>query len=171
MINQNNYYSLKWLIMSVLYASYNSVLLIPVLIAIKGYIKNNKSIKKLSISVSVITIILLMTIFGLLLSVNYNLELLEMPAVYAVSTNFSGIKGIYEIIILISIFTTAMSLGMGFLNNIAEKTNKYDLIRLLMCVTSVFFSKIGFANLVSSLYPLLGILGIIQIAQILRFKQ
>ena len=156
--------------MSILYSSYNSVLLIPVLIPLKKYIKNKNIIKNISIAVSIVTIVLLMTIFGFLLSANYNLKELEMPAVFAITNNYPRIKKVYEIIILISIFTTAMSLGMGFLNNMSKKAKNNNLIRLTICITSVFFSKIGFANLVKSLYPLLGVLGIIQIVQIIRYN-
>ena len=57
------------LITSVLYASYNCVLLIPVLISIKELIVKSKNIKYISIMVSIILIILLSIVFLFLINV------------------------------------------------------------------------------------------------------
>ena len=91
-----------------------------------------------------------------------------MPAVYAINKIWHNIKNIYGIIILISIFTTAISLGISFLNNTYKNKKSYNIIALIICLTSIMFSGIGFSNLVNLLYPILGFLGIIQIVQILR---
>lgn len=163
-INLQNYITQQnnnnWLITSILYSSYNSVLLIPVLISLKNYINKTKNIKYISIIVSIITIILLSIIFLLLINVDVDIKNLEMPAVYAVEKIWHNMKAIYGIIILISIFTTAISLGMSFLNNVSKNQKKYNNIAVIICLSSVIFSKIGFANLVNLLYPILGILGI-----------
>lgn len=160
----------KWLIMSVLYASYNSVLLIPVLIPIRDFIKKEKDIKYIAIVVTIITIILLLTIYTFLINVDVDINKLEMPAVYAVSTIYPSFKIIYGIIIMISIFTTATSLGISFLNNIANNKKAYNYLAIIICLTSIVFSKIGFSNLVNLLYPILGALGLFQIVQIIKSK-
>lgn len=127
-INLQNYITQQnnnnWLITSILYSSYNSVLLIPVLISLKNYINKAKNIKYISIIVSIITIILLSIIFLLLINVDVDVKNLEMPAVYAVEKIWHNMKAIYGIIILISIFTTAISLGMSFLNNVSKNQKK-----------------------------------------------
>lgn len=158
---------LNWFVMSIMYASYNCILLVPVLISIKSYIKTKKDIKKISLIVTIIVTILLMAIFFLLINVDINIEELEMPAVYAIDKIWHEVNSVYGIIILISIFTTAISLGMSFLNNTAKSSKNYRKIALWICLTSILFSKIGFSNLVNMLYPILGFLGIIQIVQIL----
>ena len=67
------------------------------------------------------------------------------------------------LIILGSIITTAVSLGASFLQNTAKTKKSYKQIALIMCITSVLVSKIGFSNLVNILYLIFGYLGIIQI--------
>ena len=156
----------NWFITSILYASYNCVLLIPVLISIKELIKKPKNIKYISIIVSGIVIILLITVFLFLINVDIDIKQLQMPAVYAISQIWPRIKKIYGGIILISIFTTAISLGIGFLKNITDNKRTFNVVSGLMCITSVLFSGIGFASLVNLMYPILGILGLIQIMQI-----
>ena len=46
----------------------------------------------------------------------------------------------------------------------------YPQIAVIMCITSVLVSKIGFSNLVSILYPIFGYLGILQIYKIFTLK-
>lgn len=163
LIENNN----NWLITSILYASYNSVLLIPALISIKDYIKNNKNIKYISLIVTLVTITLLTIIFLFLINVDVDIKELQMPAVYSINKIYPNIKNIYGIIILISIFTTAISLGISFLKNVTKKQENYSIIATLICITSIIFSKIGFSNLVNLLYPILGVLGMLQIIQII----
>ncbi len=86
-----------------------------------------------------------------------------MPAVYVVSNMFPILKYLYGFIILGSIFTTAISLGTSFLQNLKQEKKSYTQIAAIMCITSVAISKIGFSNLVSLLYPIFGYLGLIQI--------
>ena len=155
------------MITSILYASYNSILLIPVLISIKDYITKNKNIKYIAIIVAIITTILLTIIYLFLVNVDVNIKELEMPAVYAINKIWPNIKNIYGMIILIAIFTTAISLGISFLKNVSKNQKHYNIIAILICLSSIVFSKIGFSNLVNLLYPILGVLGAIQIVEIL----
>ena len=109
-------------------------------------------------------------IFLLLSKVDVNIENLEMPAVYVVSNMLKILEYIYGFIILGSIFTTTISLGVSFLQNISKNKKSYTQTALIMCITSVIISKIGFSNLVNMLYPIFGYLGILQIWKILKNK-
>lgn len=163
-INNNN--SLMFILKSILYSSYNSILLIPVLITLKDYLKNSIINKYASILITVIVATLSMILFLILSKIDVNIEKLEMPAVYLVSKLSNILATIYGFIILSSIFTTSISVGNSFIQNICEKKKSYQHIALIMCITSVFISKIGFSNLVQILYPFFGYLGIIQIVKI-----
>lgn len=163
-INNNN--SLMFILKCILYSSYNSILLIPVLITLKDYLKNSKINKYASILITVIVATLSMILFLILSKIDVNIEKLEMPAVYLVSKLSNILATIYGFIILSSIFTTSISVGNSFIQNICEKKKSYQHIALIMCITSVFISKIGFSNLVQILYPFFGYLGIIQIVKI-----
>ena len=156
--NNSNY-----ILSAILYCSYNSILLIPVLITLKDYIKNRKQIGIVSIITTIITIILSVMIFLILAKVDVDIAKLEMPAVYVVSNMFNVLRSIYGFIILGAIFTTAISLGNSFIQNISKNRESYPQIALIMCIISVLVSKIGFSNLINFLYPIFGYLGLIQI--------
>lgn len=155
---------------AIMYASYNTILLIPVLITLKEKIKDQKEIKLISILSGVIIIILSMIIFFLLKNITINIQSIEMPVVYVITNKFRKLKNIYGFIILISIFTTAVSLGISYLENNKKSKKSYTQTAAIMCITSVFFSKIGFSNLINLLYPIFGILGLVQINIILKKK-
>ena len=141
---------------AILYCSYNSILLIPVLITLKNYLKSKKQISWIAIITTIITILLSIFIFFILLRIDVDITKLEMPAVYVVSNMFKFLQYIYGFIILTSIFTTAISLGTSFLQNTAKDKKRTRQIALLICVSAILVSKIGFSNLVNFLYPMFG---------------
>ena len=69
-----------------------------------------------------------------------------------------------------SILTTAISLGMSFLKNTSKSKSQFNKINIIICISAILFSKIGFSKLVTLLYPILGGIGLIQILQILLKK-
>ena len=162
--------SIKCYLDAILYSSYNSILLIPVLLTLKDYIKNNKQIVKISIISTIIIVLLSIIVFLLLIRVDIDITKLEMPAVYVVSNIFSLLKYIYGFIILGSIFTTTISLGTSFLKNVTKNKKSYTQLAIIMCITSVVISNFGFSNLVNLLYPIFGYLGLLQILKLIFHK-
>lgn len=157
----------NFIINAILYCSYNSILLIPVLLTLRSYIKNNKQILKISIISTTILLILSLIIFIILTKVDTDISKLEMPAVYVVSKISTFFKYIYGFIIMGSIFTTTITLGNSFLQNTTKNKKNYTQLAIIMCITSVLISNIGFSKLVSLLYPIFGYLGAVQIVKIM----
>lgn len=160
----------SFVLSAVLYSSYNSILLIPVLLTLKNYIRDKKQIIKIATISTVIIALLSIAIFLLLVKVDVDITKLEMPVVYVVSNMFKVFQYVYGFIILGSIFTTAISLGASFLQNTTKNKKNYTQIAGTMCITSVLISKIGFSNLVSLLYPIFGYLGLLQIIKLATTK-
>lgn len=160
----------SYLLSAILYCSYNSILLLPVLITLKDYLRDKKQIGAIAGISTVISIVLSFVIFLLLVRVDVDIANLEMPAVYVVSHMFKFLRLAYGFIILGSIFTTAISLGASFLQNVCKSKRSYTQVALFMCITSVLVSNFGFSNLINSLYPIFGYLGIVQILSLLCKK-
>ena len=164
-VNNSNY-----VLSAILYSSYNCIFLLPVLVTVKKYIKNKSQILAISIISTLIILVLSILVFFILVRVDVDISKLEMPAVYVVSKIFYLLKYVYGFIVLGSIFTTSISLGESFLQNTTKNKKSYTQISVIMCITSVLISKIGFSNLVSSLYPIFGYLGLLQIARLMLIK-
>ena len=159
-----------WYVKAILYASYNSITLISILLPLKKYIKNKKDIMKISV-ICIIAITILSGVIMLLLnSITGDIGKIEMPAVYASGNLGLVYKYLYGIIIIGAIITTAISSAYGFLNNVSKTKEKYLKNNLLICLVSIFVSFLGFSNLVNNLYPVFGILGLLQLLFIFRCK-
>ena len=164
LVNEKN--SFKWILQAIVYCSYNMILVIPVLVSFGKYISSKKQIVIVSILSGVIVFVLAISIFSVLTSVTVDYSKIEMPAVYAIDKNFSWISGIYGSVILLSIFSTAISIGISFLKNITKDRKSFPQIVAIMCISGVLISNFGFSNLVKLLFPVFGYLGIIQIVKI-----
>lgn len=114
-INNDKALEIKGIIKSVLYASYNCIALIPVIIQL--YLSSKeKNVNKKSIAIisTLIIIILSFSIYNLLLQGTLETLKLDMPII-AITKQIGNIYGyIYTIIIGIAIFTSAASSGIRF---------------------------------------------------------
>lgn len=157
-----------FIISSLLYASYNSIILIPILINMKQYIKTKKEISIIALITSICIIILSFCIYGLLLKGQFFIKELELPLL-EITLQFGKIyKLIYSFVIIVSIFTSAISAGYSFVENISKNKKNYKRNLILISVVGILVSNIGFSKLVQILYPLFGILGLLQIILIIK---
>lgn len=161
--------SSNWFISSLLYSSYNSILLVPILLSLKPLLTSKKQIKKVSILTGFILLFLSLSIYITLLGIDIDINFIELPTVYF--ANKLGVlqKYGYGFIILVAIFTSAISAGFSFLNSFSD-TKIRSSILWSMCIGAAFLSYFSFSNLVNFLYPVFGYLGIMQISLLLLKK-
>ncbi len=176
--NSNNW---QWICSSILYASYNSITLVPMLVELKPYITSKS--KKISIICGILLTLLGISLFGLLLRGNEMIYRLELPMIEIVKEFGAIYTYLYEGVVVTAIFTTAISAGYGFLKSqvakqqfskgdIAKREKAYyQKVLLIICISAPFIANIGFSNLVSKLYPIFGILGLIQVVALLRYRK
>ncbi len=153
---------------AILYTSYNSILLIPILLPLQKKLKQKSHFMAVSIFCIIILTLLAVSIFGLLLKVDIDINQLELPTVYVAGMMQKGYKMMYGIIILVSIYTSAVSAGYAFLEKYQTNPNQYKTNSIIMCIIAFFISNIGFSTLINLLYPIFGILGLIQMILILK---
>lgn len=157
-----------WILSSITYCSYNMILLIPALISLRKQITKQSNIKYIAILSGIFMSIMSVMIYMLLPKSDVDISTLEMPVVYVIRTFFTKFKSIYAFIILSSIFTTAISIGIGLLQNISKNKKNYPQFVLFMCITSLLVSNFGFSKLVNLVYPIFGYIGILQIILIMK---
>lgn len=157
-----------WLLSSIIYCSYNMILLVPALISLRKQITKQRNIKYIAVLCGIFMIIMSLLLYMLLMKVDVELSTLEMPIVYVIRSFFKQYKTIYAFIILTSIFTTAISIGIGLLQNINSDKKRYTHFVIFMCITSLIVSNLGFSKLVNLMYPIFGYIGIIQLIYIFK---
>lgn len=163
---QNN--NSLWSIGAVVYFSYNFIILIPILISLAGYVRNENEIKHASIITGVIIAVLAIIIYFLLSNINIDVTLLDVPIMYSIKNISPIFANIYSIIIVFSILTSCVSAGHSFLENVCKNEISYQHVVLFMCITGTIISHFGFSNLVGLLYPTFGVIGILQIILLMR---
>ena len=164
--NITNDGAIRAIIKSILYTSYNSILLIPIIVSISKDIKNKKDMKIIAIISSLIILILLILIYQMLICAKADISKIEMPILSLLEKEIWQ-KITYGIAIVSAIITSVVSASYGALENIKDK-NKYKLSAIAICLLVIPISYIGFGNLVSTLYPIFGAIGIAQIILILK---
>ena len=157
---ENIHIKANWIIKSIEYTSYNSILLIPILISLKKYTKNNE--KAISIVTAIIFGILSAIIYLIMLN-NGNLFGIEIPLIQIANGYGSLFKYAYSLVIIFAIYTTMISEGYGFLTNCSKTPKQYKKLAMVLCVSAVFISNISFSFLINLTYPAFGILGVVQL--------
>lgn len=146
-----------------LYFSYNSLLLIPIIFDLKITEKNNNF--KISFIFSSIILLLTLLINLLLLSFYKLVYDLELPILFISNSSIKIFSYLYFFIILSAIFTTMISSGYSFVSNFNKNNFKIKLIIFLLF--SFIFCIFSFSDLINFFYPLFGLFGLIQIFLIL----
>ena len=146
---------------ALIYVSYNTLSLTPVLVGVKDFIKTKKDIVYVTIFSSAILGIMAIIIWYSLVKFDKTIIYNEIPML-DVATRLGGItKCAYPVVLFAAMLTTAVSSGFAFLKS-AEKYFKipYQKLTIIMCVMSTFASQIRFSSLISNLYSFFGYLGI-----------
>lgn len=156
----------NFILSALLYTSYNSLLLIPMLVNLKKYRLKKFKIIILSVLISVILGILMMLIYNTNNMFYPEIVNAEMPNMLLATVISPIMKIFYGIVILAAIFTTALSSGFNFL----EMCNleKYEKNAILMCLWALICSKIGFSTMINIFFPFFGFLGFFQIIVIIK---
>ena len=170
LINNNSNLFIS-IFMGLLYFSYNSLLLIPIIFDLKMYGKNNNL--KISFIFSLIIFLITFLINLLLLSFYNFIYNLELPILYISNSSIKIFSYFYFFIILSAIFTTMISSGYSFIcnfNNKQNSNNKFKIKLIVFLLFSFIFCFFSFSNLINFFYPIFGLIGFIQIFLILINK-
>ena len=155
----------NFLLSAILYTSYNSLILVPILINFKKYKLNNMKISIIGLATAGILFLLMLLIYNANNLFYPEIMNAEMPNMVLASLLDSKIKLAYGVVMLAAIFTTAFSCGFSFLE-MCQKEN-YERNALIICVLAFLCAKIGFSTMINYCFPIFGYIGIFQIVLII----
>ena len=152
----------NWAFSALLYTSYNLVLAIAILgplganISDKNKLKFGSLMGGLGLGLGAFAIL-----FPLLLNINEIIEF-EIPMIYIAGTMTYWIQFCYSLILLFEIYTTAISNLFGIASRSKTIFGLNYKINIIMISTLVlFFSQMGFSNLIYYIYPFIGYAGLL----------
>ena len=156
-------FNINFLILGLIYASYNSISLIPITIKLK---ENNKLKNKGALFISIIFSLIIFTcgvILFVLLENNRMFAKSEIPLLDIVNGKNEILIIFVRISIAISIISTAVSLQYAAIMNIEKNKTRYTRDILIMNIVAIIVSRIGFQRLIKIFYPLFGLIGTINL--------
>ena len=153
---------------AVLYASFNIITAVSVLVALKSTITNIKTAFWSSLMGGVLITIMAISI-SLPLLTNYDAVIrLEIPMLQIAMSHGDLIAYLYLLTLTAAMFTTAVA-NFFTLNKWLEAKIKGNVfITILIIAASAAFANFGFSNFVHIVYPMFGAIGLVQVVAILR---
>ena len=142
----------SWFVASVLYASYNTLILLPVLTNFGVYQLKKSQIYMIGMFSSVFLCIMALIIYNTCNVFYPGIMNVQIPILTIAMLQGNGVKFFYCTIIIAAILTTAFSTGYTVLCMRDKK--KYSVNAFIICAMAVLFSKLGFANMINTFFPL-----------------
>ncbi len=159
----------NWFVASVLYVAYNFTLAMVVLVEYQPITRPQDGIKGAFLGGLMLGLVALVC-YGALLPGIPTVAQYEIPMLFMIGTVSLRAKAVYVVVLWLGILTTAIANSYGFAQRFSEFSGlryKWSLILTLTMALPLAFQS--FAFLVATVYPLLGLLGIV-ILVALTFK-
>lgn len=141
-----------------LYFGSNSLIIIIVFSSLLPLIKNKKTAILGGATGGIILFILGLSILLSILIYYNEVAYLDIPMLKICDHIGIGYRKIYAIILWIAVFTTAVANGFGFMNRVTS--SRRLLYTGIFCISAIPLAKFGFGNLVSTIYPIFGFIGV-----------
>ncbi|QEK13513.1 hypothetical protein FQB35_15280 [Crassaminicella thermophila] len=158
----------NWVLSCLIYVSYNSFGAAMVLSSMYPLLEN----KRVAIISGIIGGLglgfMLFFLFLPTLMLYTDIKGVEIPMMTIASKLGENVKLIYGILLWFAMLTTAIANGFVFIQSIEKRFKiNHIIICILFCLGTIPLAKFGFKNLVKTIYPLFGYIGIFIIGLIL----
>lgn len=160
--------SSHWAFTATLYVSYNILLAIAILspLGVAAYSRRalilGGVLGGLGLGLGILAINLAV-ISGLPDILNY-----EVPMIYLASRLSPFLAILYGLILILEIYTTAVSILYGFVVRMGKNNRQRFIYALAASIGALIASQIGFSQIILTIYPLMGYVGLILILYLLR---
>ncbi len=158
----------NWFFSALLYVSYNSIMSIVIMCGLQPLLKTKKTG-----AIGGIVGGLLLCVIALILNTAIFLfypeaGLKEFPVLNIVDKYNTHVSNFYTFILWLAMFTSAVTSGYCFVDRAKSKVKiNSKVITLAVCILVVPLSCAGFSNLISTIYPIFGYIGLFMIFAVL----
>jgi uncharacterized membrane protein YkvI len=158
----------NWLFSSLLYVSYNSISGVVVMCSLLPYLKSRRIAAAGGI-VGGLMLSIIAIVLNILLYLFYpDIVSDEIPVLTIIGGYNSVLGELYKVLLLLAMFISAITSGYGFIERIANKVKISRKILIpVICGFVVPISNVGFSELISSIYPIFGYMGMFMLFMIL----
>lgn len=149
----------NFIISSLLYVGSNSLIIIIVFSSLLPLINSKKTAILGGTAGGVILYILGLSILSSMLIYYYEVGTMDIPMLKITNYISSSYRKLYAFILWCAIFTTAIANGSSFMSRFSHSRYKV-ILGGVFCITSIPLAKLGFAKLISLIYPIFGLIGL-----------
>lgn len=158
----------NWFFSSLIYVSYNSILSIVVMCTLLPYLKTKRTgIVGGLLGGSFLCLVALILNTAIFIFAPHSL-ISEFPVLSIVQKYGSLLNIIYTFILWLAMFLSAVTSGYCFIERIGSKIRINEkIIALIICAVVIPLSSMGFSNLIATIYPIFGYLGLFMVFVVL----
>jgi uncharacterized membrane protein YkvI len=162
--NMTNKFSVitnNWVFSAILYVSYNTILSTVLLTGMLPYLKS----KKVSawggvLGGGMLGITALILNSALYFFYPHSITS-EIPVLGIIQNNSRLLSQIYSGVLILAMFISTVTSGYCLADRISKKMKlNYKLVAVMLCLLTIPLTSLGFSNLISTLYPVFGYLGL-----------
>lgn len=158
----------SWYLTPFMYTGLNMVLATPFLFNVGKTAKNKKSCSTGGILGGFIFMISAMILNIAIISDIENLYIKEIPTLYMAKNISDLVGGIFSIMLILGIYTTAVPLLWSVCSAFfKENTKRFNLLAIIFTILGLIMSRFPFSMLVNFIYPISGVFGIVILISIL----
>jgi uncharacterized membrane protein YkvI len=165
----------NWFFSALIYVGYNSIIAIVVMCSLLPQLKTRR-IGKTGGLLGGLALCFIAFILNVAIYI-FNPDTIsnEIPVLSITEKYSSALSTFYAFVLLTAMLISAVTAGYGFIERVSNKVNiSKKLMIIIICILVIPLSSFGFSNLISTLYPLFGYIGlfvvIVVLAQNLRLK-
>lgn len=151
----------NWVFSAILYVSYNTILSTVIMSRMLPYLKSERVSKWGGIAGGGMLCVTALVINSALYNFYPHSIISDIPVLGIIQNNSKLLANIYSIILILAMYTSAITSGYCLTERISAKLKiNYKLIAAVLCAVAIPLSSLGFSNLISTLYPVFGYLGL-----------
>lgn len=158
----------NWFFSALLYVSYNCILAIAIMCRLLPYLKTRRTAVAGGIAGGAMLCFAALVIHASIYLFYPIAFEKELPILAILESFGAHTENYYAIILWLAMLVSAVSAGFCFIERVCTviKADK-KIVTLVLCITAVPLSTLGFSRLISSIYPVFGYLGMFIIFVIL----
>lgn len=152
----------SWWLTGIIYCGLNLVIATPFLVGVGATAHNRKNCIKGGILGSVIFMLAALFLNLGIISDIQNTYIKEIPTLYMADKIGPIVGGMFSLMLIAGIYTTAVPLLWSVCNSFAEeKTEKFTIIAVICSVIGMIGGRLPFSMLVNLIYPISGFIGVV----------
>lgn len=158
----------NWFFSALTYVSYNSIMSMVVMSSLLPYLKSRKVGVAGGIAGGLMLCLTALVVNTALFFFYPEVLSKELPMLDVVEKYSQWLLRAYTIVLWLAMFTSAVISGYYFLDRVSSKTKiNIKIMAVTMCALVVPLANFGFSNLISTVYPIFGYIGMFMVFAVL----